>query len=349
MSRYRPDPVRGYALRPGAAGVWTREGRGRVSINREGLRDQDHSRQPRPGVLRVAVLGDSFSEALQVDLDQTWWKQLERRLNATPGCSFQEEFPGGVEIVNFGVGGYGTGQELLTWREQARHFGPQKVLLAMFLGNDIQDNTPTARPDGPVFRLGPRESLVMDNSFLHSPATRFRLSPPGQLFDALVNQSVLLQLANEAKNRWAASRRPAAQSASKLPVLAEDAPEGWTVTARLLKTLRDEVRATGAQLVVTSLSTPEQLWPDRQARQRAFAQAGQRPFGREERLRSLLDPLGVPYVPLAQAMQLQADRQGLVLHGFPGPQAGQGHWNPRGHALAADLLAQRLCALGAPR
>lgn len=349
---YRPDRVRGYTLRPGASGTWTREGHGKVSINRDGLRDQDHSRRPDPGVLRVALLGDSFSEALQVDLGQTWWKQLEHRLNTTPNCRFREGYPAGVEIVNFGVGGYGTGQELLTWRSQSSGYLPQKVLLAMFLGNDIQDNTPKVRPDAPVFRPGPGESLVIDNGFRDSPSSRFRFSPPGRLLDALVNQSALLQLANEAKNRWAA-RRPAMtqQPVAKVPVpLPEpDAPAGWLVTERLLRTLRDEVSTSGGQLLVTSLSTPEQLWPDRAARERAFSEARLAPFEREQRLRSLLDPLEVPYLPLAQELQQQADRRSLVLHGFPGPQAGQGHWNPTGHALAAEVLAQRLCADGGQR
>lgn len=338
---YRPDPVRGYSLRPGASGLWTREGRGEVTINREGLRDQEHEIASPAGVLRVAVLGDSFSEALQVNLEQTWWKQLERRINATPGCALRRGFPGGVTFINFGVGGYGTGPELLTWRQQARRYAPQKVLLAMYLGNDIQDNTPRPRADLPVFRFGPDGDLTVDRSFLQSPGSRFRFSPPGQLLDQLLNHSRLLQLANEAKNRLAASRRgPAAHDPREELRESADDPQGWAMTEALLRTLRDEVRSAGGELIVTSLSTPIQVYPDRVLRQRLQAAD---PFAREHRLAAILTPLAVPYLPLAPELQQRADREGLTLHGFAGQQPGLGHWNGAGHRLAADLLAQRLC------
>ncbi len=346
---YQPDRERGYALRPGASGVWTREGRGRVTINADGLRDGPHERRAGPGVLRVAVLGDSFSEALQVDQDQTWWSQLQQRLNSQSRCPFRQGFPQGVELLNFGVGGYGTGQQLLTWRQQARAFQPRIVLLAMYLGNDIQDNTPQPRADKPVFRLGPDGGLVIDNAFRESAGSRFRFSVLGRALNGLLNRSALLQLANEAKNRWSGRQPPGAQApAPGRPTmhLERDDPSGWTVTEALLRQLRDEVRASGATLVVTSLSSPEQLWPDRSERQKVFRAAGQDPFAREQRLAGLLRTLNVPYHPLAEDLRRKADQEGLILHGFKEQNLGTGHWNATGHQWAATLLAQRLCAPG---
>lgn len=342
---YRPDVVRGYSLRPGASGLWTREGRGKVTINSDGLRDVEHNLGKQQGMMRVAVLGDSFSEAFQVNLEDTWWKQLERRINAKPECAFRRGFPGGVSFINFGVGGYGTGPELLTWRQQARRYAPERVLLAMYLGNDIQDNIPVPRPDLPVFRFGKDGELTVDRDFLQSPGSRFRFSPLGRLVDALVDRSALMQLVNEAKNRAAAARR------GKAPVdlLGElkgppDDPQGWAMTAALLRTLRDEVNASGAQLLVTSLSTPIQVYPDQALRRKLLPASGPGPFEREQRLQGLLAPLGVPYLPLAPDLQQRADRLGLTLHGFKSQQPGLGHWNPDGHRLAAELLAERLCA-----
>ncbi|MFN7678465.1 MAG: GDSL-type esterase/lipase family protein [Cyanobacteriota bacterium] len=341
---YQPEWERGYGLRPNATGRWTREGQGQVRINPDGLRDRTHDRRPAPGVLRVALLGDSFSEALQVDLEQTWWKQLERRINSTPTCAWRKEFPGGVEFVNFGVGGYGTGQQLLTWRLKARQYQPKAVMLAMYLGNDIQDNTPRPRQDQPVFRLGPDGTPRVDNAFRQSAGARFRFSPLGRALNQLLNHSALLQLANEAKNRWSA-RQPLPGPGQGGPglTLERDDPSGWRLTEALLRQLRDEVRASGAHLLVTSLSTPEQLWPDRGERQAFFREQKADPFAREARLASLLNTLGVPYIPLAQELRQEADRQGLILHGFPDQQPGLGHWNATGHRTAAAVLARRLC------
>mgnify|MGYP003335415846 CR=1 FL=1 len=200
---YRFDPVRGFAHRPGAEGWWTREGRGWVRINRAGFRDDDHPPVAAPGTLRLAVLADSFGEAFQVNQADTWWKGLERRLQARPDCPLRRGFPGGVEVMNFGTGAYGTGQELLTWRQAVRPLRPQVVLLAMYLGNDLDDNTPKPRDDRPVFRLGADGRLQQDDSFLQSPASRFRRSLPGQLLDGLVAHSRLAQLLSERQPLYA--------------------------------------------------------------------------------------------------------------------------------------------------
>ena len=77
---YRPDPERGWSLRPGAEGWWRKEGLAYVRISSAGLRDVEHALAKPPGHLRIAVLGDSCAEALQVPVGQTFWKLLEGRL-----------------------------------------------------------------------------------------------------------------------------------------------------------------------------------------------------------------------------------------------------------------------------
>jgi len=329
---YRFDAGRGFAHRPGAEGWWTREGRGWVHINRAGFRDDDHPPTAAPGTLRLAVLADSFGEAFQVNLADTWWKGLQRQLAADRACALRQGFAGGVEVMNFGTGAYGTGQELLTWRQAVRPLRPDVVLLAVYLGNDIDDNTPRPRDDRPVFRLDGRGRLQQDDGFLQSPASRFRRSPVGRLSDWLVAHSRLAQLLNAVKNR----PQVAAPATEGPPLVPPPAEEGWAVTAALLRQLRDEVTATGARLIVTSLTSPEQVWPDPQRRPAD-------PFALERRLAAILRPLEVTYLPLGPQLQRQADRQGLLLHGFRGQQPGIGHWNTTGHRLAAAALAADLC------
>jgi hypothetical protein len=331
---YRYDPVRGFSHRPGAQGWWTQEGKGWVQINSAGFRDSNHSNQPRPGVLRIAVLGDSFSEAFQVNLAETWWKQLEQQLNSTPGCALRQGYPGGVEVMNFGVGAYGTGQEWLTWRQAAAPRGAQVVLLAMFLGNDIADNTPQVRDDRPVIRLNRQGQLMVDNSFRQSPGSRFRRSWVGRSLDELIEHSRIAQLLNAAKNRR--NQRSGSTEKVETPKPPQSSVAGWAVTTALLKQLQRETKALGSSLIVTSLTSPDQVWPDRQQRP-------QQPFRLEQQLSQVLKPLAVTYLPLAPEMQRLADQKGLLLHGFPGQEPGKGHWNSQGHRLAAELLARQLC------
>src|SRR4028118_2143551 len=70
---YMPDTVRGYALRPGVFGWYRKEGEAYVRINSDGLRDRERPKQKPANTLRIALLGDSFSEALQVPLEDAYW------------------------------------------------------------------------------------------------------------------------------------------------------------------------------------------------------------------------------------------------------------------------------------
>src|SRR5947207_769993 len=63
---YQPDQSRGYALRPNMQGWYRKEGAAYIVINSDGLRDQEHSLAKPEGTFRVAIMGDSYPEALPV-------------------------------------------------------------------------------------------------------------------------------------------------------------------------------------------------------------------------------------------------------------------------------------------
>src|SRR5258706_7837022 len=64
----RLDSATGSWHQPGASGWWRREGEAFITINADGLRDRDHLLAAPAGVFRIAILGDSFAEAMQVPL-----------------------------------------------------------------------------------------------------------------------------------------------------------------------------------------------------------------------------------------------------------------------------------------
>src|SRR5207253_9473107 len=68
---YVADDHRGYSLRPGMEGWYRKEGESYVRINSDGLRDREHAKAKPPNTMRIAVLGDSFVEALQVPHEQS--------------------------------------------------------------------------------------------------------------------------------------------------------------------------------------------------------------------------------------------------------------------------------------
>lgn len=104
-----------------------------VHYSSAGLRDREFPFHKPPGTVRVAWLGDSFVEGLQVPLDSCAAKRVEAALNilAPPGVRF--------EVLNFGVSGYGTCQQLLLLEDLALRFEPDWVL-SQYYANDLDDD-----------------------------------------------------------------------------------------------------------------------------------------------------------------------------------------------------------------
>jgi len=136
---FRRDDVIGATHRPGAEGWWTREGRDYIRINSDGLRNREHAVTKPANTFRIAVLGDSYAEAFQLPMQKAFWSIMESRLRSCAALSNQN-----VEVINFGVAGYGTGQELLTLREKVWKYDPDVVLLAVTTGNDLSGTLPAS-------------------------------------------------------------------------------------------------------------------------------------------------------------------------------------------------------------
>jgi lysophospholipase L1-like esterase len=348
-SLYRHDRYTGAALRPDARGWWREEGEAYVSINSAGMRDdREIAREKPPGVFRVAVLGDSYAEALQVPVEHTFWRLLEGRLT---GCDYAAGRR--IEVLNFGVSGYSTGQQLLALRHRAAAFGPDLVLLAFLSGNDVRDNSREIAGSfpRPYFDIAPDGGLTLDASFGDHWVSRLKASPVWALGDYLR----LMQLLNKVKNVLGQplSAPEARQVAGDIGLddrvyLSHPAPEwerAWQLTERLIGQVRTESEALGARFVLVTLSNPGQVPVDPQQMREHAARLGEADlFFPERRMRAFAEREGIEAVLLAGPLAAHAAANGEHLHGFANTQLGGGHWNERGHALAAELITERLCA-----
>ena len=133
---YCYDDYRGWGLQPGASGFYSREGESSVRINDDGFRGPDYSKSKPADTIRVAVLGDSYVQAIQVPENETLVAVIERELANCPALKGKR-----VQAINFGVDGYGTAQELITLKRKVWDYAPDIVVLAVFLGNDIRNNS----------------------------------------------------------------------------------------------------------------------------------------------------------------------------------------------------------------
>lgn|SRR5262247_2898131 len=125
--------------------------------------------------------------------------------------------------------------------------------------------------------------------------------------------------------------------------------DAWDITERLLVTMAHEVMAHNARFLVVTLSNPIQVYPDPAVRhQYLMAVGGTDLFYPEHRLQQLGAREGFEVLPLAPAMQAEADHTGVFFHGFPNTGLGSGYWNARGHAFAGKAIGRALCAPDAP-
>ena len=122
------DKTLGWKHAPNVSKPFVNEfGENALTIQNEyGHRGKTYPLAKTPGKYRTLVLGDSFTEAVQVSEDDLFTAQIE--------ASHPK-----YEVVNAGVGGYGTIQEYLYLATEGLQFHPDLVLLMVF-ENDLSDN-----------------------------------------------------------------------------------------------------------------------------------------------------------------------------------------------------------------
>ncbi|MBN2503357.1 MAG: SGNH/GDSL hydrolase family protein [Anaerolineales bacterium] len=131
----QPDPYVGWIKVPNFEFVWAGndvecvEYRVNVKTNSTGFRDVEWELEKPDGTLRVAVIGDSFVEALQVPLEQTASKVLEKRLTEELNRPDVDK----VEVMNVGASAYSVAQYLMVYEEYVAQYHPDYVYI--FLAN----------------------------------------------------------------------------------------------------------------------------------------------------------------------------------------------------------------------
>lgn len=373
---YVVDARRGYALKPGVEGWYRKEGEAYVRINSAGLRDREHNKVKPAKTLRIAVLGDSYTEALQVPFEKSFCAVLETKLRECQGSAGNE-----VEVLNFGVSGYGTAQELITLREYVWQYSPDIVLLAVTTNNDISDNSrELKRVDQiPYYRVLRDGTLEEDQSFQNLKSFKLRQSFAGSLGrwfrDHLrIVQGVDLAIRNYKAARAVQQAAPAAQppatnqngsatagSAPSPPTpIATDIGidnqiyrepanqvwnDAWRTTEGLIEAMNAEVHAHGAQFLVVTLSNGIQVTPNPQTRSAFLRAIGATDiFYPDNRIREFCRREQIPMVALAPDLQKYAETNNTYLHGF-GDNLGNGHWNVTGHQVAGELAASQICRM----
>ncbi|MDP3698745.1 MAG: SGNH/GDSL hydrolase family protein [Nanoarchaeota archaeon] len=172
---YENDDLLDYKIVPGISGELIKpEFKTKFKINSDGMNDREYS-EKNIDDFRILALGDSFVwGAYGTELDETFLKQLEVRLNENSnGKNFQ--------VMKAGVPGYGTDQELLYLKSRGIKLKPDMVLLH-FYPNDFDDNMVSGErevnPEGQlvVKRKSKQKPLKLFRNFLFNNLDSYRLT-----------------------------------------------------------------------------------------------------------------------------------------------------------------------------
>jgi len=374
VSLYTWDAYRGWGLKPGAAGWQRDEGAGFVRVNRAGFRGPEWTVAKPPDTLRVAVVGDSFTEAPQVAYDQTFCAVAEHALGGCKGLGGKR-----VQVMDFGTDAYGTAQELITLRRHAWRYSPDLVVLAFFSGNDLRNNSTVLESD----KCRPFYVYAGDQLILGGPFERSRWFYLSCMVRFESRHSQVLNLIGDAKSdirseikaleaarRSAGVPKPAARAVEGgfMPV-AEQPPaplihepgledniynppatpvwrDAWRVTEGIITMMARETAAHPVPLLVVTLANPPQIFPSRTVRGYYLATYRSTDiFYPDERIKALGEREGFDVLNLAAPMQAYADEHQAYLAGFKDTKLGVGHWNAEGHRVAGELIARKICEM----
>lgn len=318
---FEPSPKFGHFHVAGRSGVQkTDEYASDVVINDKGLRDDDVPYTKPDDEIRILVVGDSFTEGLQVEQAETFANLLEAQCSAATGTA--------VTVINGGVSRFGTDNVLLFVEGEGLRYQPDVVIYA-FYPNDVTDVL-----ENDYFRL--RDGVLEAQTIPESNWENWR----GRFYDwsyvYRMGLVVYLKAQQQQDNTlidtdWGLI----------LPIYrAELQPRevgAWQIEAALLERLNQSVQAAGSRLVVVALPEIFQT-EDAQWAEVATADETLRRDAPQQQLAAIMPP-DVGYLDLLPDLQRTAQTTDYYYDG-------DGHFNPAGHQFTAQAIAQYLSAQG---
>ncbi|GAB4316920.1 MAG: hypothetical protein Kow0059_09710 [Candidatus Sumerlaeia bacterium] len=138
LHRVEDDADLLYTLKPGAVKRYKDLHEGKLisyEINSLGFRDREFPADKPPGVYRILAIGDSVTFGFDINRGDTWCTILEEKLNDWAG---QTGWPLRFEVINGGVGGYNTWNEVNFLEKRGLRLQPDLVIF-QFCFNDVGD------------------------------------------------------------------------------------------------------------------------------------------------------------------------------------------------------------------
>lgn len=305
----------------------------RYKSNSQGIRaESDYSELPDPSRTRIATFGDSFTHGDEVGNGDTWQSQIMRLDDR-------------LEVMNFGVGGFGLDQAFLRYRRDATRFNPDIVFIG-FMPENIrrtvnvfrpfyhpESNTPLTKPrftlhdddlvlvPNPMARKSDYESLLQNpKSVLREIGQNddiYRIRYKSGPFDFLAT----VRLAKLIKEKF--SRRYFGDGIIEDGVYVTSS-DAFRITVRIFDSFYAEAQENGSVPVIVILPSRKDV--------RFFLESGKR------RYQPLIDDLqtkGYRYIDLLATLV-----EGGLGEGYKFEELFTGHYSPTANRIVACALVE---------
>lgn len=335
ISWREPDPVVGWRTTPNSSYWYFKENDHPVTgrNNSYGWRDVERTPDKPARTYRIAVLGDSFVEGLDVEYDSTFTAIAERRLNAIADRP--------IEVMNFGRIGMTQSEEFLVLQNEVVRFSPDMVAVVFWPENDIRDidRRTAINQLRPFYRVSKSGELILDTSFTNRREYKLK-----KILSPFKKRSVLLSLLLERYGflRWRmreAEVSPSEPAQAKLtgalslhtehpdPVYAEN----YRLNKRLI---REMAEYCGQRKIRFLLICASDVYKPEDEQRRREVDPTFRADYFDTDLRALADSLQFDYISLHDPFENYYRRTKHSLN--------WSHWNYAGHRVVAGELVDKV-------
>lgn len=319
----------------------------KVQTNQDGFHDRNFSIQKEENTFRIAVIGDSFVQSLEVPLEKTFHKKLEKRLN-------QNNDKRNYEVYSFGRSGNGSSLNYLFLKNFVKKYQPDLVLHSFFPLNDLRDDSieltqtyiqETGDQEVVLGKVYPDPHSELTASWIESELQKQKEKRGEKSFFEKFFRK--LAVVGWFKEKIKIFKYKLNQTESDQPLSSDSLPidfqvflkdqteaysKAWEIQKNLIHLIKNESEEIGARYVLFSLADSLRVneqyknlesWNDQKMNLNQV----------EERLKQISEELGVTYYPLYPYFKENLPAQGNEI-AFPC----DGHWNELGHDLAARGL-----------
>lgn len=300
-----------------------------VSTNNQGFRGSDWNTT----TTSIALLGDSYTEGYQVSDQQSVSSQL------------QADLP--FQILNAGISSFGTVGEREIYLKYLHPLKPKVTVLYFLTANDIEDNFCDLRraADGTTTKVC---GSLSDNGELvvHKKLYTASTNP---IASAVMNNCRLCQLLKQVSKKFKPSADQSALSSegyrSYETATSTTMTQAWGVTEQALLALRRDIESDGGKLVIATVPDYARTSRDWRAELKTNGYSAERiaqldPQAPLEHLKDIVTRNNLTLLTLEDGFLHYRDQYDL-----PAPYFSyrcDGHWNPLGHYLAAQLTSEYL-------